>query len=249
MSAIAFVGDSFCASYGLEEWNSRGCRHWQHGTKDPTYLDIVANTNKYALYPYGFGGKSWWYSRQRFVEDLQRIPKEIFADHLEVIVFCHTNSGRINNAWNRELSNTDTTPSNIQHYYKNIFDGDFHDWAQQQWFKEIANRWNHIKTIHFHCFPESVKWSDLLPGVVYTTPLMHISMGELQGTEKEIYQTVQTDKRYNHLNSRNNQALAEYILGTIYDYKPGLYEIDTSNFDIVNLNAFRWPNTGFGTKK
>lgn len=249
MSAIAFVGDSFCASYRAQDIVEHGWPPLQHGTNESTYLDIVAKTNRYTLYPYGFGGKSWWYSRQRFIDDLQRIPKEIFADQLEVIVFCHTNSGRINNAWNRELSNTDTTPPEMQYYYRNVFDGDFHDWAQQQWFKEIAERWGHLKTIHFHCFPESVKWSDLLPGVVYTTPLIHISMGELQGTEKEIDQAIKIDKRYNHFNSHNNQAMAECILSTIYNYTPEHRKINLDNFNIVNQNAFRWPNAGFGTKK
>lgn len=249
MAAIAFVGDSFCASYSLEDWTSRGCPVNQWGTREASYLDIVTQTNNFTLYPYGFGGKSWWYSRQRFVEDLQRIPQEIFEDQLEVIVFCHTNSGRINNAWNRELSNSDTTAPEIQHYYRNIFDGDFNDWAQQQWFEEIAERWNHIKTIHFHCFTDSVKWSDLLPGVVYTTPLVHISIGELQGTDKEISEYLRTDKRNNHLNSHNNKVLADFILGAIYDYQPGQYEIDMNNFDVVNPNASKWPKPGFGTKK
>jgi hypothetical protein len=247
MAAIAFVGDSFCASY-FSKNNKDGWPPPQHGITEPTYLDLVAESNSYTLCPYGFGGKGWWYSRQRFLEDLQRIPKEIFADQLEVIVFCHTNSGRINNAWNRELSNTDTTSPEAQLFYRHFFDGDFHDWAQQQWFKEINQQWSHIKTVHFHCFTESVKWSNLLPGVVYTTPLIHVSIGELQGTDKEIDQAIKTDKRYNHLSTRNNQVLAEFILGAIYDYNPGQYEIDMSNFDIINSNAVNFPRRGYGTK-
>jgi hypothetical protein len=87
MTAIAFVGDSFCSAYSLSECKS--CQHTysQKGTNEPVWPSIVTKTNHYTLYPYGFGGKSWWYSRQRFVEDLERIPKNIFADNLEVIVF------------------------------------------------------------------------------------------------------------------------------------------------------------------
>lgn len=247
MAIIAFIGDSFCASYVSKHSKADWHQH-QYGTTESTYLDLVATSNSYNLYPYGFGGKGWWYSRQRFLEDLQRIPREMFADQLEVIVFCHTNSSRINNAWNRELSNTDTTSPDFQIFYRKFFDENFHDWAQQQWFKEIKQQWSHIKTIHFHCFPESVKWSDLLPGVVYTTPLIHISIGELQGTDKEIDQYIKTDKRYNHLNAHNNKVLAEFILGTIYDYNPGQSEINMSNFDIVNPNANKFPQPGFGTR-
>ncbi len=248
MAAIAFVGDSFCASYSFAEWKHRDCTNKQWGTEEPTYLDIVAKSNRYVLYPHGYGGKSWWYSRQRFIEDLQRIPKEIFADQLETIVFCHTNSGRINNAWNRELSNTDTTSADAQNYYRYLFDGDFNDWAQQQWFNEIAKQWSHLKTIHFHCFPDSVKWSNLLPGVVYTTPLIHISIAELTGTDEEIRSTMQTDKRYNHLNAKNNQVLADVILRTIYNYQPGQYNLDLNEFDIVNPDSIHFPNPGFGTE-
>jgi hypothetical protein len=252
MAAIAFVGDSFCAAYNHESWKSRECTTWQKGVETPTYLDIVAQTNGYTLYPFGFGGKSWWYSRCRFIEELERLPKSLFADQLETIVFCHTNPGRINNAWNRELSNTDTDSSFAIDYYKRIFDGQFNEWAQQQWFKEIAEKWGHLKTIHFHCFTETVPLSHLLPGMVYTTPLIWVSIGELTGSDNEIEKKLihdnRSDSRFNHLNAHNNKVLAEFILGAIYDYRPGQYEIDTSNFDIINPKATRWPNPGYGTE-
>jgi len=252
MAAIAFVGDSFCASYNYEFWKSRGCTTWQKGVETPTYLDIVARANCYTLHPFGFGGKSWWYSRCRFIEELERLPKSFFADQLETIVFCHTNPSRINNAWNRELSNTDSDTSFVVDYYKHIFDGQFNEWAHQQWFKEIAEKWGHLKTIHFHCFPETVHLSRLLPGMVYTTPLIWASVGELTGTDNEITQHLIHDNqfghRFNHLNAHNNNALAEFILGSIYNYSPGQYEIDLSNFAQVNPNSKRWPDPGFGTE-
>lgn len=249
MTAIAFVGDSFCNAYGLDEWKSRQCTQWQFGTNEPTYLDIVAKVNHYTLYPYGFGGKSWWYSRQRFMEDLNRVPKNIFVDNLEVIVFCHTNHGRINNSWHRELSNTDTTSPESENYYRYIFDSEFNAWAQQQWFKEISEQWGHLKTIHFHCFPETVEFSYLLPGVVCTTPLILLSIGELQGTDREIDKIIFEDKRNNHLNATNNKSLAEFILANIYNYSPGTKELDLSKFDMPNQNARLWPDPGYGTKK
>jgi len=248
MSAIAVVGDSFCAAYGVEDWRSHGCTLNQWGTTEPTWVDQIARTGGYTLYPYGFGGKSWWFSRQRFSEALQRIPPDIFEHQLECIVFCHTNSGRINNAWNAELSNTDTHTPAAQNFYRYIFDSEFHAWAQQAWFREIAQRWAHLKTIHFHCFPDSVAYSDLLPGVVYTTPLIHISIGELTGSDADIQQQMIQDQRFNHLNAHNNQQLATVIQQALYNYQPGQYSINTQEFVQVNPNSVKFPHPGFGTK-
>ena len=44
MAAIAFVGDSFCAAYGLDEWKLRGCTLQQWGTDEPTDINQVGTT-------------------------------------------------------------------------------------------------------------------------------------------------------------------------------------------------------------
>jgi len=252
MKAIAFIGDSFCNTYGNDEikkaQKAGKCTLWQGSTADPTYTDIVAKSKGYTLYPYGFGGKSWWYSRQRFMEDLNKISENSFADNLEFIVFCHTDSSRINNAWNTTLSASNNSRE-FENYYRYMFDNKFHQWAQQRWFEEINEQWGHLKTIHFHCFPETVPMSHMLPGIVYTTPLIWISIGELQGTDQEVDYVVKNDYRHNHLNEKNNQALAEVILGDMHNYNPGIKELDLSKFDMPNQNAILWPNPGHGTKK
>lgn len=248
MSAIAFVGDSFCASYNRAEWQQRRSPPNQFGSDCPTYLDIVTKNNNYTLYPFGYGGKSWWFSRYRFIEELERIPAAIFSDQLETIVFCHTNPDRINNGWNIQLNNTDTISPDIQHFYRYLFDSDFNDWAQQQWFREISLRWSNIKTIHLHCFPKTIEWSHLLPGMVFTLPLIHVSIGELEGTDSEIDKQIFKDTRFNHLSEHNNKVLAEWISGAIYDYRPGHYDISLNNFKCINPNAQRWPSKGYGTR-
>lgn len=248
MAAIAFVGDSFCASYGYEDWKTRGCTINQYGTEQPTFVDLVAKRTGLMLHPYGFGGKSWWFSRQRFMEELERMPASIFADQLEVIVFCHTNSSRINNGWNRELSNTDTRSAEAMNFYRHIFDNEFNEWAQEQWFREINRRWGHLKTVHFHCFPGSSKHSNLLPGVVFNTPLIYISVGELTGTDADIHNQIVNDKRFNHLSDYNNQILADIISENLYNYCPGHKELDLSRFKIVNPNSINFPHGRHGTK-
>jgi hypothetical protein len=167
----------------------------------------------------------------------------------DVIVFCHSDSERINNAWNAELINTAYQDSHARDYYKYIHDNKFNDWAMQQWFKEIATRWSGIKTIHFHCFTRTPEWSDLLPGVVYTTPLIHLSIGELSGTDKEINQQMaDNETRSNHLSDANNRILSKVILDTINDYRPGQYALDLEQFDLINPNSINYPHAGYGTK-
>jgi len=243
MPAIAFVGDSYCASYGQALHTKRGCPLYQVGTNDPTYPDLVAKALNYNLYPCGYGGKGWWFSRQRLLDEITATGQTP-----EIIVFCHSDSQRINNAWDIQLHNTPGPQS--RDYYKYIHDDEFNRWAQKQWFKEIASCWAEIKTIHFHCFTQTPDWSDLLPGMVYTTPLVHISVGELTGTEAEILsQMGENEKRKNHLSARNNQVLGEVILDAINDYRPGKHELDLGRFELINHNSVKFPHTGYGTKK
>ena len=85
--------------------------------------------------------------------------------------------------------------------------------------------------------------------MVYTTPLVNISIGEITGTEEEIRLSISTkETRKNHLSSKNNQALAAVIIDSINNYEPGHYAIDTSRFEQPNANAVNYPNPGYGTK-
>lgn len=246
MSAIAFVGDSFCASYSEKYWSIRGCGDWQYATTSPTYIDRVTQALDYDLYPYGFGGKSWWYSRQQLVNELIKTPT--LFQQIKIIIFCHTDSSRINNSWNKALDNSDSSTVEVQDFYRHIFDSDFNSWAQEQWFYEIKRRWSNIKTIHFHSFPETVNLSHLLPGIVFTTPLIHVSIGELKGTDADIHNQIVNDKRFNHLSAVNNQVLGDIILENLNNYCPGIKELDLERFTLINSNSTQWPDSGFGTE-
>jgi hypothetical protein len=242
MAVIAFVGDSFCATYGFDRIVQQRKRHkFQYGATDPTHPELVADALRYDLYPCGYGSKGWWFSRQRLLDEITATGQEP-----EIIVFFHTNSIRINNAWNADLNNVENNGP-AEDYYKYIFDQQFNEWAQQQWFKEIATRWAGIKTIHFNCFTDDLH-SSLLPGMVYATPLIYISVGELTGTDKEIDQQLRNDRRHNHLNTRNNIVLSEIILAAINDYCPGRYELDLGRFELINPNSIKYPFPGHGTK-
>lgn len=245
MAAIAFVGDSFCATYHYTRRETHDKPVHENKTESPTYLDIVAERHNMQLYCYGYGGKSWWFSRCHFLEELHKIPSEFFADQLEVIVFCHTDPSRFNNSWNIPLDNSDYEDADLQYYYRHLFDEPFHEWAQQQWFREIASMWGSIKTVHFHCFRNTVQWSHLLPGVVVTTPLVQISAGELEGSRREIDLQMRKDTRANHLSQRNNEVLGEWLAQAIADYRPGHYELPLAQFEQNNPRAHHWPSPDY----
>ena len=245
MHNIVFVGDSYCATYDLNQWKSRGYPAYQHGAHSDLHTSLVADHFNCALHPHGYGGKSWWYSRQKY--------RGYYVDGHKVtdtraVIFFHTSAGRIHNAWNEKLTNSYEN-SSLKQYYLELHDQSYYDWAYQQWFREIARDHTQVKTIHFHCYPDTINWSDLLPGMIYTTPLIQISIGELQGTDDAILKKCSYDEtRFNHLNAHNNRALANLIIHSIENYLPGQYKIDLTNFDQINPNAKNYPNSGFGTE-
>lgn len=246
MNNIVFVGDSFCATYDFNLWSLKGQPAHQHGTSYPTHPSLVADHFNCNLHPHGYGGQSWWYIRQKY----RAYYHEGHGAHDTLaVVFFHTNPDRINNACNEQLGNHHSDNLAIAYYYNDIHDKEYANWACQQWFKEIAQEHAQIKTIHFHCFPYTVQWSNLLPGMVYTTPVIHLSLGELTGTDDEIFKKSSfNETRYNHLNNYNNRALADVIIHSINNYQPGQYTIDTTKFEQANPNAYRYPAAGFGTE-
>ena len=241
-NTIIFVGDSYCAWTDQSTYDFSGQNQHQTYKKDcPGHPAIVAEHYRAELVCHGYSGKSWWYSYQKFRQALKQNPGII--DTAQAVVFCHTDAGRINST-NEELS-VSHMPTNYsrsthlnrpwddeladasQSWIRHLHDTEFQDWAQQQYFQELAQQYTNIKTIHFHCFEHSVGYSDLLPGMVYTTPLFSIS-------DKEPGWSNHTqDTRANHFNRHNNWALAQVIIGAIDNYSPGLHTIDLTGFDII----------------
>jgi hypothetical protein len=161
------------------------------------------------------------------------------------------------------MSMPDYQPANKNQFYESnvrtaksyktwvldLMDVDYQFWAQEQWFHEIARTFQHVPQMHFFAFPYNVDiGKKILPGIVFTTPLVHVSLGEATGTDTEITQKFMlTDQRSNHFNMQHNQALGDLVADSMQNYQPGARPIDTDNFDIINPNAVNWPNPGFGT--
>jgi hypothetical protein len=240
MTNIIFVGDSYCASTTAEHYAANGQQQFQDYKPYPGHPAIVADHYGVDLYTHGYAGKSWWYSYSKFQQALHNNPTRL-ADALAVVFF-HTDASRIN-SMNQELTSihlpqhfdqsSKRSPIDFELaeasrlWVRHLYDIEFQDWAERQYFKELARQYSEVKTIHFHCFKHTVDYSDLLPGRVYTTPLRSISKRE----PGEILKL--SDTRANHLNEQNNLALAHTIIQAIDRYEPGQCPIPLEGFDLV----------------
>jgi len=246
---IAFIGDSFCASARSPSNSKR--KH---------YPEIVADHYGFDISAHGYGGVSWWYSRQRFMHDLKQNPG--LEGNISAMVFCHSDPYRFNTSSEHifqypnglsDFKNKDEKDlSQVQKlWFKYLIDGAFQEWAQMNWFKEITNEWGHIKQIHFHCFPWALPYNHLLTGQRFTTPLVHVSLGELSGTSEEVHKFLLNDIRPNHLSNDNNAVLAEIIIDALDNYADQSQPLDMSKFkNIINPNAvnFDGVSNNFGTR-
>ena len=196
MKNIIVVGDSFCAS--ADGWPN-----------------ILAQRLNLTLINHGQGGQSWWNVRNF----LNTIDEETLTN-TEVMVFVHTNAERILTS-NSQIGFVDHSAEpkteidkSIQLYYKYIHEPEFLNWAQQQWFLEINQRWSHKKIVHLHSFPWSLDYGKSLSGIKISTNLCSISLNELGADNLELF----NDTRPNHLNNQNNNELAYQLSNLIQNY-------------------------------
>ena len=245
MSNIIFIGDSYCGSFSqghdlLDKvqalYKPRG-----HHPVDHRHPDIVATNYNAQLYCFGYSGKSWWYSYQKFNNAIKQDPS--ILKNAMAIVFCHTGWNRINSSdqnlcisLSPHTQTIRTEPRShldaeyaeaYQSWLKYIYDEEHQQWSQQQYFKELKILYCDIKTIHFHCFPHSIPYSNLLPGMVYSNLCLY-NISHNQNIDKTFSQ-----KAHNHFSDHNNIALANLIIQSIDNYVPGQYEIDTTKFEQI----------------
>lgn len=270
MGHLVFVGDSYCAAY--QGVNTEDTSVAQVNAHYPTYLNLSAEWLDCDFYSFGYPGHSWWYSRNRLLKLLDSPEQQQlkdqgelnFYDFADAFIFCHTDANRLTTSNPRvstALLQDDLT--NLSPYYDSMLstpyklwstllvDGEFQLWAMERWFEEINQRFGDRPMIHFNVTPYTVDISRQLKGVVYTTPLLNVSIGEVTGTEKEIIEnSLVDDQRYNHFNEHNQSAMARLIVDTLNNYQPGCRPIDLVkyDFDQPNSNAWRWPGSGFGTR-
>ena len=215
MKNIIVMGDSFCACDGWPE-------------------QLAKNLNL-KLIKYGFAGHGWWIVRKT----LKTLPIEDIIN-CEVIVFVHTSAARLLSRFD-ELTRTDwdnpkTEIDRAAHlYFKHIYDYEVHEWAQGTWFKEINEEWKNCKVLHVFGFsPENDNINILTNGVCVLPTLLSISLNEIDAKESNL----SNDTRLNHLNTHNNEILAEQLFGFIKNYKRGKVDLDVSKFKLLTNRWF-----------
>ena len=218
MKNIIVVGDSFCAA-------------------DSGWPNILAQRLNLTLINHGQGGQPWWNVRNF----LNTIDEETLTN-TEVMVFVHTNAGRIPTS-NSQIGFVDHSAEpkteidkSIQLYYKYIHEPEFLNWAQQQWFLEINQRWSYKKIVHLHSFPWSLDYGKSLSGIKISTNLCSISLNELGADNLELF----NDTRPNHLNNQNNNELAYQLSNLIQNYIQQTVQLDTDAFDLKITRWFNW---------
>ena len=253
---IAFIGDSYCASFNGKGMYSQSSRlrkpHNQLYDVQHGHPSLVADHYGYKLLAHGYMGKSWWYSRTKFLEQIKQQPE--ILTKLEAIIFFHTDANRISTlnlfVNTRNLLQQSNDWQNEEHrqvaeaqrqWAKHLIDTEFQTWAQNSWFKEISKEYSHIKQVHFHCFEHSTPYNHLLTGQRFTTPLYEISLGELTGTKQQIQQSMINDTRANHMSEHNNRALAKTIIYALDNYCNNVQPLDLTKF---NLPGHVFPHSG-----
>jgi hypothetical protein len=238
MAAIAFIGDSFCAGIDMQEWVRYGKRRWQFGSELPSWPSLVATKLNLSPYYHGYCGKSWWYSRHWF---FQRCKKILADNQFEVIVFCHTDSTRINHL--SELLINEMVPATVEEkILKNaqdlwrvyLNDETFAHWCQYNWLLEIKNTFQHVpRIIQFTCFDPDLFDNFNRSGMCFKTPLFEIQKKEHTGThEEQIKKALDIGYQPNHFNTLNNFAMSDLIIDAVNNYNPGLHKIDLSKFNL-----------------
>lgn len=257
---IAFVGDSFCAAidpghlklFSGPRFNPhRITRKGLNSANIVFWPSIVIDQLGQNFAHYGFAGRSWWYSWNKFWSDWNHRLNDLHA-----VVFLHTSHERLNNSTDDQLFhlpchdtepwpmakffNDDSRNRAVKSYYINIHDSAFNQWCQQQYFKTIRELLPDIRQIHFFCFsaPSQIT-CDILPGIRFTTPLVALSAAELGATGR----LPSGDLRANHFNEHNNRAMAQLVIDALNNYTPRISSIPLDGWDLqVEPNDSLWPH-------
>lgn len=212
MRSILIVGDSFCAK--REAW--------------PKQLAASLGLKCTGA---GFGGMNWWAVKNY----LKTVPNLI--NEAEFVVFVHSYPSRMFNLrlLAPDYDFTSASPLSEEEnakylYYKYVFDNNFHLWATEQWFKEVASTLSHKNLCHLHVTTTMNHATHLLPGLHVSTPLMAISQNETNHSKLLVGAE---DTRANHLSIANNLALARQLSSALRDYSHKTIELDVSKFEQV----------------
>ena len=219
MKNVIVLGDSFSSS----------AKGWPSMVAEQLNLNLIC---------YREGGQSWWAAKQ-FLNTIN----DADIKNCEVVIFTHTNTDRIptNNKTIGKINYSQLNKDNelelaIGLHFKYIHDHEFLHWAHKKWFEEIASSWTHAKIVNLHSFPWT--WDDrlLLDGVNVWPSLASVSLNEVNAKEFSLMH----DHRFNHLNTYNNQELANQIVDIVNNYVPGDKQLDLTKFQQLTNKWTNW---------
>jgi hypothetical protein len=190
------------------------------------------------LVSYGGAGQHWW-----SVKEFLKTVSEFVIDNTVAIVVVHTFFDRIPSK-NPDIAKLDVFDADdtsemttaVRLHYKYINNSDFMKWAQEKWFEELTEKWQHNKLINLHSFPWSLENKTVLPGGINVMPnLTSISLNETGANSIDLF----NDIRPNHFDNHNNKELAAQLESIITTYTPGTTALDLSKF---NQKTRKWDN-------
>jgi len=205
---LLILGDSFC----------QHIKYW------PTYLGDQLGYAPNNRITRGIIGASWWKTREYIVN----LPKDKkFNDGLDLMVLIHpsgsrpltlnTNiSGESPQDLPRHFDNKMYTDEQlaVSLYYKYVCDPELRRWAEQNWFRELAELTKNIRTVHLFTDPQSLEFASVLPGIKVPTLLTDLALLNIKRTEHSLID----DSQYgfaNHFSLAHNRVFARQLCNII----------------------------------
>ena len=242
---LLLFGDSYAAAGAATKKHDflNQYRTWQGNseTKRP-YIDILSEDlldGQYDVQVFGFSGQSWWHSRAMLYNQYKLDPT--FFDRIEIIISAHTNIGRLPYRPGVE-TNADNDLKLRKAMNKYGFDDRILTWAHPHWAREFSNMYKDKMMINFFCYNLENTNADLFTnGMNCTTPLIHLSAAELEGTKKEVDHRMRIDARVSHFSTKNHHNFAEVCHWAIKNYKPNSqFEFPIDKWNVKNPNYANW---------
>lgn len=242
---LLLFGDSYAAAGAATKKHKFKNQYqtWRGGaeTKRP-YIDILSEDlldDQYDVQVFGFGGMGWWYSRAMLCNQFKHDPT--FFDRIEIVISAHTGIKRLPYSPGVEY-NSDLDNALRKKMFKCRFDTEFFDWAHLHWAREFSDMFKDKMMINFFCYdPKDINADLFTNGMNCTTPLIHLSVAELEGTKKETDHRICNDKRVSHFSTENHPIFAEVCHWAIKNYKPNTqFDFPMDKWHVKNPNYANW---------
>lgn len=212
---LVIVGDSFCGHRTHKD-------HWPKMVSDK-----LVGENPFDPPPRGEGypGASWWSTRNRLIKELRiEPPKVLIITHTEPhrlpnkddwgVNFRSAELGQIHRSGSFDKPMPLKFKEACQLYYTQLWMAEYHEWAIQQWFKELDDLIKDVEyVLHFYAFEGEYNNYIFKKGVTFADPLINYQVKRKMFSLKEPVNA-------NHFDVETNRRFADCVLKYINEY-PG----------------------------